>query len=171
MRKISLVIVGAMMLALGAGACGSNVKENAVETKPLEKYEIYHTYNDQFKERGNELVSEFMAEGMSEEEACKEAIHIVCDELYEYQMAFVEKYSYDLNDNGILDAVERGEITQEYATEMGYPEETEEEKAAREKRKAEQEVFRAELFGSFGYVTEKDEDEAIREMIERNIAE
>lgn len=167
MRKgflISMVVVG---LALGVCACGTEVQE--VSQKPLEKYEVYHTYNDQFKERGNELVSEFMAEGMSEEEACKEAINIVCDELYEYQMAFVEKYSYDLNDNGILDAVERGEISQEYATEMGFPEPTAEEQAAREKRHAEEEAFRAELFGSFGYVTEKDEEESIREMMERNL--
>ena len=141
MRKRFLLGIAVIGLALGAGACGSNVKENPVEVKPLERYEVYHTYNDQFKERGNELVAEFMSEGMSEEEACKEAIHIVQDELYEYNKDFIEKYCYDLNDNGILDAVERGEISQEYATEMGFPEPTAEEQAAREKRKAEQEAL------------------------------
>lgn len=83
------------------------------DLKPLENYEVYFHYSDKYREEGDKLVEQYMTEGMTEEEACKQAISDLVDTIWAEEKDFEAKYMMDEDMNGVYDAVERGEITQE----------------------------------------------------------
>lgn len=83
------------------------------DLKPLEYYEQYFHYNNEYREKGDKLVEQYMTEGMTEEEACKQAISDLVDITWIESNEFITKYMMDEDMNGIYDAVEKGEISQE----------------------------------------------------------
>lgn len=113
MRKLTvLVLVVAMGLGVMAG-CGSKTAETN-----LVNYDVYQSMSQEYKDLGNELVVQYMSEGMDSEEACGQAITDVIDVMVEDSKEWIDTYCMDLDGNGISDKVDSGEITIEEYTAM-----------------------------------------------------
>lgn len=111
-KKARLVLGVAMICLMGSlTACGSTT-EKAYE-QALSEYPVYETFEQEYKDMGSELVAKYIKEGKTEEEACKQAISEVLDKQFNDECDFLTKYTIDMDGNGIYDAVENGEITQE----------------------------------------------------------
>lgn len=107
-KKARLVLGVAMICLMGSlTACGSTTE------KLLSEYPVYETFEQEYKDMGSELVAKYIKEGKTEEEACKQAISEVLDKQFNDECEFLTKYTIDMDGNGIYDAVENGEITQE----------------------------------------------------------
>jgi len=106
--KTKLVLGVAVVSLMGSlSACGSTTE------KILYEYPVYETFEQEYKDMGSELVAKYIKEGKTEEEACKQAISEVLDKQFNDECEFLTKYTIDMDGNGIYDAVENGEITQE----------------------------------------------------------
>lgn len=95
----------------GTTACGMGESNHA--NSPLNNYEVYETFAEEYKTMGDKLVEQYISEGMAEAEACAQAITEVIDKQVEDEKEFILKYMNDEDGNGVYDAIERGEITQE----------------------------------------------------------
>jgi len=137
MKRLAVIsLLGTMVMSslLGCGSKPTNIEtpvkslENVIaeadrislseeqvsgELKPLEHYEVYFHFSDDYKAKADETLEQYLSEGMPEADACIKVLGDLIYEAHENDKAFVATYMIDEDQNGVYDSVERGEIMQE----------------------------------------------------------
>jgi len=98
---ISMVVLA--MIPVG-GFIGKKIKNNSiVKSSPLNEYSYYYSLDEfpKYKLEAAEMVNELIAKGVSEEDACMQAIDVTSDKIYADTLEFYDNVDYDWNNDEV----------------------------------------------------------------------